>query len=619
MKKLYFLVSVTMKKLITLCLPIFLLLSGCVYFNTFYMAQRNFKIAEIQFKRDKGVSQKNKSNYSNSIEAAAEVVRDFPDSKYVDDSLFIIGVSYYRTEDYTRALGKFNEIQQAFPNSEFAEESKYYKALSLIEIEEYDDARILLNELIVSGNRSLKGRSGLALANISLRDESWDDLLKNAQNIIDSKPEKEELHSAYAYKGDALFRLERFDECIATIEEMLTFKIDAGLKFRGNLLIASAKAKLGNFEESLNYLEKMQGRGEFAAKEDSIRLQMGKIQELKGDKEQAMETYRKLTGDHPDSLSTKMAYFLLGNLLIEDLSKSEDAREAYDNVKKNKARTTEQWALDAETKSNQISMLEKTLEQIEAEDDSLARARLRFSLAELYTFSFNRPDSALSQYHFIIEEAPGTDFAVRSEYFLGLHELRDSDSYSEETDNELMEDIIEKYPESAFTQRLKVHLGLIEKPPEIVEFLKAEEAKLSGEDPELYMPMYRAIADSFPDTEAACKSLFAMAYFYEHELDEMEKARELYTELAGIEDHIFGKTYIKYAKDKLQLEKDEEKILKDIEKSIDKLAYEGSRYAEYSPEETNISVDVKEQKEELTGYRKIRARNARIRSRYYSD
>ncbi|MFC1573864.1 tetratricopeptide repeat protein [Candidatus Latescibacterota bacterium] len=609
-----------MKIIIKLCLPIFLLLSGCVYFNTFYMAQRNFKIAEIQFKRDKGVSPKNKSNYTNSIEAAAEVVRDFPDSKYVDDSLFIIGVSYYRTGDYTRALGKFNEIQQAFPNSEFADESKYYKALSLIETERYDDARILLNELIVNENRSLKGRSGLALANISLRDESWDDLLKSAQNIIDSKPEKEELYSAYAYKGDALFRLERYDECIATLEKMLTFKIDASLKFRGNLLVASAKAKLGNFEESLNYLDKMQGRGEFAAKADSIRLQMGEIQELKGDKESAMETYRKLTGDKPDSLSSKKAYFLLGNLLIEDLSKSEDAKEAYDNVKKNKARTTEQWALDAETKSTQIETMEALIEDIEeAEEDSLKKAGLRFTLAELLMYSFGRPDSALSQYQFIIEEAPGTDFAVRSEYFLGLHELRDSDSYSEEADNELMEDIIEKYPESAFTQRLKVHLGLIEKPPEIVEFLKAEKAKLSGEDPELYMPMYRAVADSFPDTEAACKSLFAMAYFYEHELDEKETALELYKELAEIEDPIFGKTYIKYAKDKLSLDKDEEKIIKEIEDNIDKLAYEALRYAEYTPEETDTSVPVKEQKEELTRYRKIRARNARIRSRYYSD
>ena len=115
-----------MKKIFLTIFPILLFLSGCVYFNTFYMARRNFKIAERQYEKDKGVvSQTNKKNYTDSIEAAALVVRDFPDSKYIDDSLFIIGISYFRTGDYSRALLKFNEILQAFPDGEFAAERPF--------------------------------------------------------------------------------------------------------------------------------------------------------------------------------------------------------------------------------------------------------------------------------------------------------------------------------------------------------------------------------------------------------------------------------------------------------------------------------------------------------------
>ncbi|MFC1607886.1 tol-pal system YbgF family protein [Candidatus Latescibacterota bacterium] len=600
------------------------LFSGCAYFNTFFMANRNFKLAERQYEREptEETLLVNRTKYKDAIENAALVVRDYPESKFIDDSLFIIGVSYYRTEDYNRALIKFNEILTAFPDGEFSGEAKYYKALTFIEIQKYEDARLLLNELITgSDSRSLKGRAGLALVDIALRDKLWDELLVAAQNAIDSDPEDKTLFQAIVYKGQALFELERYEECAEAMKGLLENKLETDIKLNANLQLAFAQAKLGSFDESLEYLDNMQGKGEFADSAPYIRLQMGKMLELKGDDIQAMETYRNLAGDYPDSLSSKEAWYRVGILTLKDLSNAESAKEAFNNVLLNKASAEADWLLDTPTKLEQIDAMAILLEGIEAtSEDSVKRAQTRFSLAELYTFSFDRPDSAFNQYRLIREEAPETDFAVRSEYFLGLDELRREDRYSDETDRKLMESVIEKYPESSFAQQLKVHLGLIESPPEVIAFVAAEHAMLTGEEPDVYMPMYRAVTDSFPDTKIGSQALFTMAYHYEHDVGDSDKAFELYTELSEKEETVYNKEYVQLAGDKLAHAKEEETILREIKKNIAYLIFARSEMEEESVSGGSAEADDEaEEADELTGYRKIRARNARIRSRYYTN
>jgi tetratricopeptide (TPR) repeat protein len=219
----------------------------------------------------------------------------------------------------------------------------------------------------------------------------------------------------------------------------------------------------------------------------------------------------------------------------------------------------------------------------------------------------------------IIEEAPDTDFAARGDYFLKLHELKSENKYSEEADRELMHEIIEKYPKSNFSQELRVYIGIIEKPPQIKAFQEAEEARISGKSPDVYMPLYQAVVDSFPDTKSAYQARFVMAYCYEHDVGDKDKAMELYTELSRMDENVYSKEYVKLTKDKLDHMKEEPKLLKDIEKNIAYLTFDIGKISSETTEKTEQAVATTGQENELTGSRKIRERNARIRSRYYSD
>ena len=550
-----------MLKILSTFIIIISLLSSCVYFNTFYLARKNFDDAEQQRLKNNGVVEaNNKKMYDDAIKWSSEILENHKNSRYVDDSLYMIGMSYYYQKEYLKARTKFDELSGAFPESELAPTALYFKAKCLVELDLTDDAITLLLDIVDSKNRSVSGLAGLTIAEISLNNEDWEELLNASQRVIDLNPTPEELVKAMFYKGKALYELERYEECAETLQKLTGANIESELRFNINSLIALSKAKLDRYDEAMTYLESMENRGEFSDYAPRIRLQIGTIYELQENEEMAIDTYRKLAGDFPDSLAAKEAWYNIGKILIQDLSQAGDAKEAFDMVKEGSARTNESWFVEAQIKSVQIDSLIARIERIEelleenedtvenqemddqeenieeiqkvdedvsdvegdvAEDSgseennfSEAMGRTRFSLAELYAYSFERPDSALTQYRLILSESPGTEFAVKSDYFLRMFELQSEGKYSDEAEKKLMMDMIETYTDSEFAQELKVYLGLIENPPEVKAFIEAEHYMLGGQKPEVYIPLYQAVADSFPRTKSAYQARFFIAYAY---------------------------------------------------------------------------------------------------------
>ena len=170
------------------------LLSSCVYFNTFYLARKSFDDAEQQRLKNNDVVEANtRKMYDEAIKWSSEILENHKDSRYVDDSLYMIGMSYYYQKDYLKARTKFDELLGAFPESELAPTALYFKAKCLVELDLTDDAITLLLDIVDSKNRSVSGLAGLTIAEISLNNEDWEELLNASQRVIDLNPTPEEL------------------------------------------------------------------------------------------------------------------------------------------------------------------------------------------------------------------------------------------------------------------------------------------------------------------------------------------------------------------------------------------------------------------------------------------
>jgi len=595
-------------------------LPQCAYFNTFYLAKRNFNDGERFRKRDGEVRAENRKFYTAAIENASVILQDYRKSRYVDDSLFIMGMSYFHTRDYVRARTKFDELLTAFPTSEFIDEARFFRAQCMMELGQSDQARIGLSELLTSGSRSVRGRAGLMLAEISNREEQWEEVVKAADRIIESSPDKEVLKEALLYRGEGLYRSGKYEDAVSVFQKLQNGKLAPRARFLVNSQMAQCLARLGRYDEALKLLENLQGKGNMAPFAPGIRLEIGKIHELKGDADKAVDVFRKMAADFPDSNAAREAWYRVGVITLRDLSKAQEARDAFVKVTQNK-KIPEIWFTDAIEKATQIDSLKARMDRIEKlKEKPEELAHERFLLAELLTYSLNHPESALDQYRKIIEEAPKSEFAVRSAFLMGLAELDKSGGHTDEAEKEAMRKIIDTYPDSHFSQELKVRLGIINLPPDVKLMRDAEQARLDQKAPDVYLPLYQAVTDSFPNTRSAYQAQFIIAWCYEHELGDRVKALDLYQKLASERQNENNREFMNLASSKLTMALDEKKIVEESKKNI---AYYESEIGQLSSPETQTrTAEVRNGgsagEGEFAEFKKIRARNARIRSRYYS-
>jgi len=125
-------------------LAVLVLLPGCVYYNTFYLARRNFEEAEAariraeqnetQLPRD--VPQK----YEKSLQFASKVLAEHPDSKWVEEALLISQKVLFRQGEYAASSRKGYELLNTFPESEQVPETRLYLAMALLELGSAADA-----------------------------------------------------------------------------------------------------------------------------------------------------------------------------------------------------------------------------------------------------------------------------------------------------------------------------------------------------------------------------------------------------------------------------------------------------------------------------------------------
>lgn len=105
-------------------------LCGCAYFNTFYNANKLFNEAE-KLRTEKGGSEERAApQYDACIKKCLDLLRYHPNSKYVDDALYMIGVSHFHRGEYVQAQASFRDLLEGHPESDFAERALFHMGLA---------------------------------------------------------------------------------------------------------------------------------------------------------------------------------------------------------------------------------------------------------------------------------------------------------------------------------------------------------------------------------------------------------------------------------------------------------------------------------------------------------
>lgn len=110
-------------------LAVLALSTGCAYYNTFYNAKAAYKKAENERRNTPAGGT---GSYQQCIEKCLSLLRYYPKSKYVDDALFLIGMSRFHLGEYVQARSSFEGLLERFPETEYAERAYYTMGLAAL-------------------------------------------------------------------------------------------------------------------------------------------------------------------------------------------------------------------------------------------------------------------------------------------------------------------------------------------------------------------------------------------------------------------------------------------------------------------------------------------------------
>ena len=169
--------------------------ASCAYYNTFYNAEKYFEEAEkLRLEKDgEMIPISAMDKYGKTIDKSKKVIEDFPESKYVNEALLLIGKARYYRSDYDLAIDNLKVIMND-GSDKIKEEAKYWQALCKWKkgsvSASIDELNTLLNN---SKSKRIKAKCYLSLAEIANESKDVDlslDYLQKAAKLTTNRNEK---------------------------------------------------------------------------------------------------------------------------------------------------------------------------------------------------------------------------------------------------------------------------------------------------------------------------------------------------------------------------------------------------------------------------------------------
>ncbi len=527
-----------MKRMALLLILGALVFSGCAYFNTFYNAKKQFGDAEKAYLAnppDLEISSSQRDLYEQAIKKASKILVFYPNSKYVDDALFLMGKAYFRMEEFGKSRRKFEELLVNYPKSDFRFEAGYLLGTIHYYLDEPTRARDALTAVIESKKKnSWADDAQYLLGEMTFWNGQYREARKEYARVTEDYP-KSELRADAVFKiGECQYKLEQYQGALEAYLEARDLQFSARLRYQIELRIGECYQKLGRFQNALDTFSDLARSDRYLEHLPEIQLRVSEVYYLMGDSARAIERYEDIVRQNEKTKEAAWAYYQLGLIFMEDLSDLEKSKEYFDKSK-SEAPTSDAAQL-ASLRRSQIGKLEEyRLKAVSA--DSLQLAEAYFSLGEVYLLDLNHPDSALVYYRKVLAQNQGSKYAPRSQYaaaWITESSLRDSLSAQR-----LYQELIDRYPysESANTARRRLGQPAMSDTSDLGaarRFGQAEELLLREHDVAGALAQYESIRTDFPESPFVPKADCAIAWTLEHFLGQRDSAMVIFGRLAEL-------------------------------------------------------------------------------------
>lgn len=370
------------------------LFCSCAYFNTFYNAQYYFREARKRITND--TLKVDAEEFSKTIEKTTSIIVKYPHSRYVDNALYMMGVSYYYKGDYPRALEKLDYVLYNYTDSKYYEDALYYRGLAYYKQQKYGKAVIDLKE--AQQFKKYRTRAMLILCYTYYAMENYEDLTVVATQMIKQNLSKEERRWILSILGDAQFQQKQYDETLETYNRLLTLTTMMTDKRSLKLKIAETYLEMNEYEKCRDFLE-----GEY---EPEFRNLFADLNAELGDTIKAKEVYIEVAASGFSEIAAQAFCKLAELYRAQD---SLDMAIAYYDSSVSRASISE-YGLRAKKMADVLRRIKLLLEQTEHLD------KAQFMLAETYYVDFDDPLRASKEYQSVYILYPESEWAPKALY-----------------------------------------------------------------------------------------------------------------------------------------------------------------------------------------------------------
>jgi TolA-binding protein len=432
-----------MNRYLRFLLPAILVLSGCVYFNTFYNARTYFSQAESEYERsgDKLTPQA-RASYEKVIEKCSKVLQFYPTSKYVDDALFLMGVSHSRLGEREKGKRKFEELVDFYPNSPFVPRAHLELASLYIDIMKFDLARYELDR--VAGD--LAEEATLIKARSYYEEKDYANAQLTFEDFLTRFPRSNLRKEVYFLAASSSKEKGDLDEANRYLREHLEFFLTDEEELEAREILGDILYGKGENQQALDVFSALDLTPE---SQDARRIQIksAMCHEGLGDTEKAKSIYRAVIDAQNKSSEGVEAMYRLA-LIYENEDSLDLALTTFEEA--SKVFGEHEYKRKASFRAHALSSL------LNIEDADAAESRMR--VAEIYLFELDRQEEALDLYRSVYEDFPEEELAPKALYAVIYIQLRViPDTTGAEASFSLL---TSNYPESVYLGEVERNFGV---------------------------------------------------------------------------------------------------------------------------------------------------------------
>jgi len=392
-------------RILFLIFSILLVLTGCVYYNIFYNAQKYYSEAmNAKEKNDGKVSPSIDTKFETSIGKCAYIIQEYPTNKWVDNAILLMGQCYYEQEYYVKAIRKFQEYEKYYNKYELYPIAKLYLAKTYLAMKEFDEAMKQFSAIFNNPRfQEVRTEAYFDLTDYYIKRNKFNDAKNTILELLNTNlKRKPHLRAMFLY-AEIVFINGEYRNAELAFRNFLAEKPTKRYQLDALFYIGNIFLETGNYKDALPVFERLNETEVDYTRLPEIRMYIAVCEAHLGNTEKAFGLFDRIINDNKGTKIVSSVNYYWGDIYFSVLHNDSLAIKKFNNV--------EVKHLDAELvkdTNNKLKIAQELIsyQTIQSSSQINQIVDFQFQLAEYYNFDLNQPDSALAMYDDILERLP---------------------------------------------------------------------------------------------------------------------------------------------------------------------------------------------------------------------